>query len=101
MQLDLFEKPGAFLTVWTEAAHGDAELRRQATAAERSDAERIGTALRFIQPSIPPDAETIGLAIVGMIHRVWYFSRDGAARRGDLAGQVAQLLAALVDRPHR
>jgi AcrR family transcriptional regulator len=95
LQLEQFDKHGAFLTVWTEAAHGDEELHRSGTSAERSYARRIGSAFRSIQPALEADAETIGLAALGMIHRVWYFDRDNGSGRPHLVEQLAELFQAM------
>lgn len=96
--LAVLDEDGAFLTVWAEAAHDDEELRAQALAAERRYARRVGAAMARLGADLGADDTDVGLALLGMIHRVWYFRNLGGdvSRDPAVVETLTAMLAALL-----
>jgi AcrR family transcriptional regulator len=99
--LAYLDEHGAVLTTWTQATWDDRELRDLGLDAQLTQFRFIGSELQRLRggtADVDPVHE--GMAVLGMIERLWYFARVGGAEISDtdLASTLTIETAALLRR---
>lgn len=96
--VSFLDEHGAVLSSWSQATWDDHELRDLGMNAQLNGFEVIGEALARLRggSDVPPVHE--GIAVLGMIERLWYYARVGGADITDeqlrtaLVAEISRLL---------
>jgi AcrR family transcriptional regulator len=78
-QLAFLDEHGAVIPVWTEATWNDPELRDLGLAAHLRELTALGAELVRLRGRSDVDPVHQGIVFMGMIERMWFFARSGAA----------------------
>jgi hypothetical protein len=84
------EHSGAFILVAVNAGPSDSELRDVAHAVQLQAARHLGRHLRARQTHPQRDETTLGLAVLAMLERSWFFPRVVGLKINEQELQAAQ-----------